>query len=153
LVVKLQSKFKGGFMGFLSREEIFKKQDREYAVVNCPEWGGKVRVQSLSGAERDAFEESILGKRKEDGSRDVMTANLRAKLVALSAVDKDGNLLFGPDDWAALGQKNAAPLDRLFTAAQKLSGISKNDVEELTKNSGLGQKEDSTSDLPSTSGA
>lgn len=124
---------------FLTREEILSKQDRSFAVVNCPEWGGKVRLQSLTGAERDQFEESILGAKNKDGSREVVTKNLRAKLVALSAVDQDGKRIFNFEDMAALGEKNAAPLDRLFAAAQKLSGISKDDVEELTKNSGTGQ--------------
>lgn len=124
---------------FLTREEILSKQDRSFSVVNCPEWGGKVRLQSLTGAERDQFEESILGAKNKDGSREVVTKNLRAKLVALSAVDQDGKRIFNFEDMAALGEKNAAPLDRLFAAAQKLSGISKDDVEELTKNSGTGQ--------------
>ena len=35
----------------------------------------------------------------------------------------------------ALGAKSAAPLDRCFEVAQRLSGISEADVEELTKNS------------------
>lgn len=136
---------------FLSREEILKALDRNYMVINCPEWGGKVRVQSLSGAERDVFEESILGQKKEDGTRDVITKNIRAKLVAMTAVDKDGKLIFSPDDVNILGDKNAAPIDRLFSAAQKLSGIGKNDLEELTKNSGAGQGAGSLSDSPNTS--
>jgi hypothetical protein len=138
-------------MSLLSREQILKAKDRTYQEVRCPEWGGTVRLQSLSGAERDAFEESILGQKNKDGSREVVTKNLRAKLVALSAVDKDGNLIFSMDDVMVLGEKNAAPLDRLFSIAQKLSGISKDDVEELTKNSGAGQSAGSISGLPNTS--
>lgn len=138
--------------GLLTREQILKADDRSYQVVKCQEWGGNVRVQSLSGAERDQFEESILGQKQKDGSREVVTKNLRAKLVAMSAVDKAGNLLFNMDDVMVLGEKNAAPLDRIFAVAQKLSGISKDDVEELTKNSGAGQSAGSISDSPSTSG-
>lgn len=133
-------------MGLLTRDQILKAQDRTYITVNCPEWGGKVRLQSLSGAERDAFEESILGKKQKDGTREVVTKNLRAKLVALSAVDKEGKLIFNADDVFVLGEKNAAPLDRLFAASQKLSGISKDDVDEMVKNSGAVQVEDLPSD-------
>jgi hypothetical protein len=139
-------------MGLLSREQILKAKDRTYQDVKCPEWGGVVRIQSLSGLERDIFEESILGQKNKDGSREVIVKNLRAKLVALSAIDKDGNLIFSLDDVMVLGDKNAAPLDRLFSMAQKLSGISKDDVEELTKNSGAGQSAGSISDSPSISG-
>ena len=137
---------------FLSREEILKVQDRSFIVVNCPEWGGKVRLQSLTGAERDQFEESILGAKNKDGSREVVTKNLRAKLVALSVVDQDGKRIFNAEDAFALGEKNAAPLDRLFAAAQKLSGISKDDVEDMVKNSGTGQDAGSPTDSQSTSG-
>lgn len=136
---------------FLNREEILKAKDRTYQVVKTPEWGGQVRVQSLSGSERDEFEESILGQKSKDGSREVVTKNLRAKLVALTTVDKDGNRIFSQDDVTVLGDKNAAPLDRIFAVAQKLSGISKDDVEEMVKNSGAGQSAGSTSDLPNTS--
>jgi hypothetical protein len=137
-------------MALLSREDILKKQDRSYQDVSCPEWGGKVRIQSLTGAERDAFEESILGAKNKDGTREVSTQNLRAKLVALAAVDKDGKAMFSKDDVLVLGQKNAAALDRLFMVAQKLSGISKDDLEEAVKNSGNGQDAGSPSDSPST---
>lgn len=133
--------------GLLSRDQILKAQDRTFMVISCPEWGGKVRMQSMSGAERDQFEESILGQKGE-----VVTKNLRAKLVAMSVVDKDGNLLFSKDDVMILGEKNAAALDRLFTVAQKLSGISKTDVEEMVKNSGTGQDAGSPSDSLNTLG-
>lgn len=126
-------------MALLTREQILKKDDRAWQDVLIPAWGGKVRVRSLSGAERDAFEDSILGERKKDGSRDVVLNNLRAKLVALTAVDKDGTPLFSKDDVVELGKKNAAALDRLYAAAQKLSGIGPGDVEEMVKNSAPGQ--------------
>lgn len=136
--------------GLLTREAILGIRDRIYKTVNCPEWGGQVRLQSLSGAERDRFEESILGSRNKDGSRDVVTKNLRAKLIALSAVDENGNLLFSADDVMILGEKNATPLDRLFTVAKELSGISRDDVEEMVKNSETGQGAGSISASPST---
>lgn len=140
-------------MGLLTREQILQAQDLSFKDVKCPEWGGVVRIKSLSGAERDLFEESILGSKNKDGSREVVTKNLRAKLVAMTAVDKDGKQLFSLDDVQVLGEKNAAPLDRLFAVAQKLSGISKDDVEEMVKNSGTGQDAGSITDLPNISAA
>lgn len=132
-------------MALLTREQILQSQDRSFKDVPVPEWGGKVRIQSLTGAERDQFEESIMGPKAKDGTREVTVKNLRAKLVALAAVDKDGKALFSPDDVLVLGEKNAAALDRLFSVAQKLSGISKDDVEDMVKNSGNGQGGDSIS--------
>ena len=61
-------------------------------------------------------------------------ANLRARLVALCAVDADGKRIFADDDIPALGGKASAPLDRLFSAAQELNGLSGKDVEDLEGN-------------------
>ena len=140
-------------MALLSREEILRKPDRTFQEIYLQEWGGKVRIRSLTGAERDAFEESIMGKRNKDGSREVVTHNLRAKLVALTVVDEDGNLLFSPDDVAVLGEKSAAALDQLFAAAQRLAGISRDDLGEMVKNSEAGPGAGSTSGSPNTSEA
>jgi len=134
--------------GLLSRDAILGSQDRTYQDVSISCWGGKVRVQSLSGSERDAFEESILGAKNKDGSREVITKNLRAKLVSMTAVDGDGKLLFSHEDVTALGAKNGAAIDKLFTVAQKLSGISKDDVEDMVKNSGAVPSADSISPSP-----
>ena len=117
----------------LGRDQILSAEDLEYEIVDVPEWGGKVRVRALTGSERDQFEASLV---KEAGKiRKIDTANIRAKLVSLSIVDGEGNRLFGESDIALLGQKSAAALDRVFESAQKLSKISKEDVEELEGNS------------------
>lgn len=117
----------------LTKDQILQADDRKYQDVDCPEWGGTVRVRSLSGMERDMFETSVVvGKGK---NRDVNLRNLRAKLVALTVVDGLGEPLFTEPDVKALGEKNAAALDRVFTSAQQLSGLREADVEELVKNS------------------
>ena len=40
--------------------------------------------------------------------------NFRAKLAALIVVDESGSRVFSDEDAAALGQKNAKALDRIF---------------------------------------
>jgi hypothetical protein len=60
--------------------------------------------------------------------------NIRAKLVALTVVDEDGNRIFSDEDAEALGKKSAAALDRIFAVAQRLSGLRPEDVEELAGN-------------------
>ncbi|MDQ8045264.1 MAG: hypothetical protein REI11_11720 [Patulibacter sp.] len=118
-------------MALLSKDAILGAEDREYAIVSCPEWGGEVRVRSITGRERDTYEQSLIDQR--GGDRKVNTRNARAKLILLSAVDESGARLFSDDDLSRLGGKNARPLDRLFDAARKLSGLSDDDVEELTE--------------------
>ena len=131
-------------MTYLSREQILKVDDLQFEDVEVPEWGGVVRVRGLTGTERDAFEESIIDQRGKKTR--VVMANLRAKLVAQSIVDEDGRRLFSERDVGALGEKSAAALQRVFNAAQRLSGISDEDVEELVKNSSDGQSDGSISD-------
>lgn len=119
-------------MNVLTKNEILSQSDREIEMVEVPEWGGVVFVRSLSGEERDQFEASII----ERNGRDVRTnlRNLRARLVVLAACDESGNPIFSPGDADALGAKSAAALDRIFSVAQRLSGLRENDVQELAEN-------------------
>ena len=119
-------------MPFLTRDAILQADDLPMETVSVPEWGGEVLVRGLTGTERDAFEESVLtGKGKQ---RDVSMQNVRAKLVSRCLVDEEGERLFSDADVRALGQKSAAALTRVFDVAQRLSGLSPDDVEELEKN-------------------
>lgn len=127
-------------MVYLSRDEILNADDREYEDVECPEWGGTVRLRSLSAAEFDGYQKSII--RQKGGNRTLNLENVRAKLVVLCAVDALGNALFGEADLAALGRKSSRPIDRLFEASQKLVGMSDEDVEELVEDFAPTQSED-----------
>ena len=121
-------------MAFLSKADILAAEDLPRETVRVPEWGGDVLVRGLTGAQRDEFEASVVvGK---GSNRDVNIKNLRAKLVALSVVDEAGALLFTDKDVDALGKKSAVALQRVFDTAQRLSGLSEADVEDLQKNLG-----------------
>lgn len=134
-----------------SGTQILSADDRKFEDVPCPEWGGDVRIVSMSGTERDAFEASMMrGKGKDT---EVNLENLRAKLVAHTAVNSGFTRLFSDAQIVELGCKNANPLDRCFTAAQRLSGITKEDVETMVGNSEAAQSGDSTSASPSPSDA
>ena len=119
-------------VNILTREQILDAQDLQTEVVEVPEWGGSVKVQGMTGRDRDAFEAEIIERKGKDFN--VNMQNIRAKLVSLSLVNGDGQRVFTDKDVAALGKKSAVALDRIFTVAQTLSGISKEDVEELAKN-------------------
>lgn len=110
---------------FLTKAEILAADDRKYEVVDVPEWGGAVRIQSLSGVERDAFETAVTKYETVDGKTTpkMDTVNMRAKLVAMGVVDEDGHKLFTIGEAQALGQKSNAALDRCFQAISKLSGM------------------------------
>lgn len=121
----------------LTKDQILDAKDLQTEVVEVPEWGGSVKIRGMTGVERDAFEESLLrGKGKNTR---VNMQNIRAKLVAHSVVNGDGERMFSNADVQALGKKSAAALDRIFDVAQELSGITKADVEELAANLADGQ--------------
>lgn len=120
----------------LSRDAILNSVDVKTELVAVPEWGGSVYVRGLTAGERDKWEASLYTTEKRGNSFEVVAHrdNIRAKFVAASVVDEKGNLLFTPGDIDALTHKSAAPMDRLFSVAQRLSGMSTEDVEELEKN-------------------
>lgn len=132
-------------MPILSRDMILRAQDQKQEAIDVPEWGGRVLVRALSGAERDRFESSVVLTNKR-GDREVNLRNMRAKLVVLSCVDANGHRIFQDSDVAAIGEKNAAALQRVYDVAAKLSGVSKDDADELAKNSLGGPSDGLSSD-------
>lgn len=99
------------------KHDILKAGARRSETVTVPEWGGiAVRVRSLSGDDRDRYEMAIY-----EGRRDGRF-NPRALMVALSVVHENGERVFADADIAALGELDAAGLDRVFAVAQRLSG-------------------------------
>jgi len=120
----------------LSRSDILAFSDLPTEDVAVPEWSGSVRVRTLSGAERDAFEAASLQARGKD--RTVNLANLRARLCVLCLVDEQGARLFSDLDAEALGRKSAKALARVYDVAARLNGLTEADAEELAKNSASG---------------
>jgi len=117
---------------FLTKEQILSADDLPEEVVDVPEWGGKVLIRGMTGAERDAFEESIMVGRGPN--REVNLRNFRAKLVARSIVDPvTKERMFSDSEIAELGKKSARALQRVFEAALRLNGMTAESVEELTK--------------------
>ena len=141
-------------MARLTKEAILKADDLPTEVVTVAEWGGDVLVRGLNGTERDEFEASTIALRGPMGKQTAVpdTANIRAKLVARCIIEDDGTPMFTQQDVHALGLKSSAALDRVFEVASRLSGISKDDLEELGKDSPNGQNDGSISRSPGNSG-
>ena len=138
-------------VALLSKEQILKAHDKRYDIVDVPEWGSEenpepqVRIHSLSGAERDRFESSMM-KIDKEGRPVPDMVNSRARLVALSIVDENGKRLFGDSDVLELGGKSAKALDRVFDASARLSGINPEELDKIKEDFGEAQSESSTSD-------
>lgn len=136
---------------YLSRDDILAAPSRQYRDVDVPGWGGTVRVRSLTGTERDAFESSLTVTR--GGKQKSNTANFRARLVSLCLVDEDDKLLFSQADIAALGSKSVADLQAVFDVCNEMNNISDDDIDSLTSDFGGEADAASTSDSPATSAA
>jgi hypothetical protein len=132
-------------MALLGKQEIFSAQDIVFEDVSVPEWGGEVRVKGLTGRERDKFEADSLTKAKKSGQRDVNLENMRARLIVLCAVNEQFQPIFERSDVMRLGEKSAVALERVFSVAQRLSGMTDEDMEELAGNSESDQSDGSTS--------
>lgn len=125
----------------LNRDAILNADDFEYEDVPCPEWGGTVRVKALTGEERDAFEQVLTDNRINKKP----TKHVRARLLISAIIDEKGKPLFKLGDLELLSKKSAKPLDRLFDAVSRLSGITEKAVEEEEENFPNGPSENSTS--------
>lgn len=118
-------------MAILTKAQILSAHDLKTETVAVPQWGGEVIVQELTGGERDAFEQLISEKKQGNGSIDFK--GIRATLVALSVVDESGQKIFTKDDIDELDGKSAKALDAIFEVSQKLSGMSKEAIEDAKK--------------------
>lgn len=116
----------------LSRDQILGATDAKKRLVSVPEWGGDVWVSTMTGAARDRWEQGLLIRK--NGVTEANMENMRARLVAATVVDDDGNRLFTESDIEQLGKKSAAALERLCKVAQALNGIGEAELEELAGN-------------------
>jgi hypothetical protein len=114
----------------LTGEQILKADDvGKLEKVEVPEWGGEVYVKVMNGQSRDRWELSTSKAIESPG-----TANIRASLVAACACDENGKRLFSDGQVAAIGQKSAIALDRVYEVAKDINQLEDKDIEELEKN-------------------
>lgn len=131
----------------LNRTQILSASDRVIEKVDVPEWKGHVFVRSLTGAERDIFEDANLVRQQKRNTVkfDIRIRNAKAHLVVLAACDEAGEPIFEEKDVAVLSTKSAAAIDRIYDVAARLSGITKEVMDDLMGNSAPDQNESSTS--------
>ena len=124
-------------MGLLTKDQILSADDLKTKDVVVPQWGGTVRLRTMTASERDRFENMVfVGKDKNE-----RMADIRATLLSLCIVDEKNNLVFSEKDIKALGGKSAAAVDLLFSEAQKLNAVTDQDIEDQVKNSEATQGE------------
>lgn len=128
----------------LTKDQILEANDLKNESVDVPEWGGSVLVRTMTGADRDSFEASMVSI-GSDGVRKPEMSNMRSKLVALTVVDDAGNRIFDAIDVPMLARKSAAAIERVFDVAQRLNGLGAKVEDAAEKNSVADLSESSTS--------
>jgi hypothetical protein len=113
----------------LSRDEILSKAVLKRETVTVPDLGGDVVVQEMSGAQRDAWEQSLQARDKQGN-----LVNARAKLVVAALVNEDGTRMFSDDDVDRVGGMPFGVLDKICQVALRLNHLRPEDVEEAKKN-------------------
>lgn len=112
----------------LDKNAILNSDDIVYETVHMPEWGGDVKIKTMSIAEQIEFEELSSKKTKE--------SDVVFNLIYLSCVDEDGNRLFEEqDDIANLKKKSAPAITRLFQKCIDINLITQKELDTLAKKS------------------
>lgn len=112
-------------MACLTAAQILAASDIKTKPVDVPEWGGTVYVKTISGTERDRFE-NLLNKDRD---------GFRVKFVVTAACDESGKPLFTQEQVTALSEKSGVAINRVFDAAWEVNYFSTEKVEELGKDS------------------
>ena len=136
-------------MTLLNFDDIVASQDKEYQDVDVPEWGGTVRIATMSGEDRDRWELSMMqaDDSSERGFKLNFDAYSRVRLVAMCLVDDNFNRIFvTKEQIEKLSQKSGKVMDLLYDVAQRVNGITDEDIDDLEKNSESAQNGDSGSD-------
>lgn len=123
-------------MECFSREELLaaaasKKLPCEPVAITIGSVTKSVWVRGMSGLDRDGWEKSLIVGRGKHTAVD--TENVRAKLAVRCLVDEQGDRLFTDKDAALIGELPAAVLNPIYEKAQRLSGVTDDDVAELKK--------------------
>ncbi len=106
-------------------EEIISSEDFRYQDVEVPEWGGTVRIRSLSAKQRDTLARKI----KADGESEASEM-----MVVMCVVDEAGRRIFEFKDIERLKGKSTVPIARIVRALGELTGGTGKPTKEFEEN-------------------
>ena len=109
---------------------IFKAKRRTPERVDLP-IGGHVFMQTMNGGRRSEFEARLIA---DDIDPKTDPGRFRAELVAHTAVDDDGGLIFSTNQLEQILSLDADVLELMVDVACRLNAFSEKDREGLEKN-------------------
>ncbi|GGZ28033.1 hypothetical protein [Streptomyces nitrosporeus] len=134
-------------MALLTPDQISAADDRRWEDVDVPEWGGTVRIASMSGTDRNDYQKKMLVLGSNGRPQGVDLADQYARLLSKCLVGEDFRRLYLTDRQVAeLGKKNSAVLERLAKVAKRVSGLGEDALEDAAG------KSEPTPSEPSTTG-
>jgi hypothetical protein len=114
----------------LTREQFLAKQKQRVKEIGpIPVWGDTAYIRTISIAEKDAWEASLMHSGTADKRANLQ--NVRARFAVMVLSDEKGNRIFHDNDALALGQYEAAPFEFIFDEGREFNGLTKKDVEEV----------------------
>lgn len=121
----------------LSKAKILAAKDVKLSdPIQVPEWGDAVYIKTLSGAERDTFEEAYAEQKMK---------SFRVRFLVLTLADESGERLFDDSDVPALSGKSSIVINRLFEKAWSHNAFTNEAVEALGNDSPTAPSGSSTS--------
>jgi len=120
------------------RDLILAVQDIPTQIVEVPEWGVKIEVRGMTGAERTR----IMDKATADAGEMNLQMIYPEIVIATSFDPLTGEQVFVPEDRDILLSKSATALDRVAMVGMRLSGFTKESADELGKDSSETASED-----------
>jgi hypothetical protein len=134
-------------MALLNPDDIAAADDRRWEDVEVPEWGGTVRLMSMSGTDRNAHQKQMLILGSNGRPKEVDLTDQYARLLSKCLVDEKFQRMYVTDKQVkALGAKDGAVLERLAGIAKRLSKLGESAVEDAAG------KSEPTPSEPSTTG-
>ena len=124
------------------KQKILEAEDIRSELVEVPEWDVTLKMTGLTGAQRNNAARRAGGL---DGAVDLN--KWIPELIIMSARDPENDeLVFEPADRDALNNKASRPIQQLFDAVARLSGLSETAVEDAKASFEETPSEDSSSD-------
>ena len=121
------------------KEALFKVPKKK--VKHTIEGQGDIYIYSLTCGEKDEYESDAY--KVMAGSREVRTEMARALLIQRTVHDQHGNLLFTETDIGKIAAMDSWLTEPIYLKARNVSRMTVADMEELVKNSGKIQSDDS----------
>lgn len=132
----------------MNREEFLAFNDTVIEEVFIKEMNTELFVKNLTGAERAQWEMDPIAVNNDAKKGNTLQftksriVSAKERLVELATCNKDGSRFFKDGDASAIGRRNARVISALYDVGARLSGITKEDLDELAKNSGDGPVEE-----------